>query len=175
MVGFVRESWETWCSECFLAGKCQRQLGNGGKFSTMSNSRTIEQKSEPAARLQPRVLFVDDDTSLCEMLSLYFQHFGMKVTTTGRPWHAIELLNQVSFDAVVLDLNLAGEDGLEVLRFAKGRFPFLPVIVFTGLDVDETLVKRCLANRADGFMRKTAGLGTLLAEVRRHVPESITT
>ena len=125
-----------------------------------------------SSKVGSHILFVDDDTSLCDMLSLYFEHFGVRVSTAGKPSPAIELLSAVTFDAVILDLNLAGEDGLEVLRFAKSKFPALPVIIFTGLDVDEGLIKKCLADRADAFMRKTAGLGTLLTKVQQYLQSS---
>jgi len=120
--------------------------------------------------VKPHILFVDDEAALCEMLSLYFREMGVEVTAAATPRQARDLIDETPFQAIILDLNLAGEDGLEVLRFAKSKTPQVPVIIFTGLDVDEYLVKKCLADRADGFMQKTAGLGNLLAEVRRHLP-----
>lgn len=120
--------------------------------------------------MKPHILFVDDEADWREMLTLYFTHKGLDVSTAGTVSEAKDRLEHGFYKLVVLDLNLAGEDGLEVLRFAKGRSPDVPVVVFTGLDVDENLVKRCLADRVDGFMRKTAGLESLLSEVRKHLP-----
>jgi len=121
--------------------------------------------------MRAHVLVVDDEVALCEMLSLYLDHKGFSVTAAHTIEQAMEMLNQNSFQfqLVVLDLNLAGQDGLEVLRFVKANRPHLPVIVFTGLDVDEALVKKCLADRVDGFMRKTDGLEKLFAEIQRHL------
>jgi DNA-binding response OmpR family regulator len=120
--------------------------------------------------VKPHILLVDDEAALCEMLSLYFGEMGLKVFAAATPQQARDLITKIQMHAIILDLNLAGEDGLEVLRFAKNTIPNVPVIIFTGLDVDEHLVKKCLADRADGFIRKTAGPGALLAEVRRHLP-----
>jgi len=119
--------------------------------------------------MQEHVLFVDDEVALGEMLSLYFQHKGVSVTTATTIEEALSELAKHSFQLLILDLNLAGQDGLEVLRSVKARQPELPVVIFTGLDVDENLVKRCLADRADGFMRKTDGLEKLFAEAQRHL------
>jgi two-component system response regulator GlrR len=121
--------------------------------------------------VQNHILVVDDEAALCEMLSLYLSHKGFLVTTAHTIEEAMERLeeNSFGFSVVVLDLNLAGQDGLEVLRFVKGRKPKLPIIIFTGLDVDENLIKKCLADRANGFMRKTDGLDKLYAEVQRHL------
>jgi len=121
--------------------------------------------------MQPHVLVVDDEAALCEMLSLYLVHKGFLVTTAGTIEQAMEQLetNSFAFNLVILDLNLAGQDGLEVLRFVKARKPNLPIIIFTGVDVDENLVKKWLSDRADGFMRKTDGLQKLFAEIQRHL------
>ena len=119
--------------------------------------------------MQPDILFVDDETALGEMLSLYFGHKGCAVATALTIEQAMEQLEKFQFRLIILDLNLAGQDGLEVLRFVKARYPELPVLIFTGQDVDENLVKRCLSDRADGFMRKTDGLEKLFAEVQRHL------
>jgi len=121
--------------------------------------------------MQPHVLVVDDEAALCEMLSLYLVHKGFLVTTAGTIEQAMEQLetNSFAFNLVIIDLNLAGQDGLEVLRFVKARKPNLPIIIFTGADVDENLVKKWLSDRADGFMRKTDGLQKLFAEIQRHL------
>ena len=120
--------------------------------------------------VKPHILFVDDDAELREMLTLYFKHKGFEVSSASTVAESKDCLEHGFYKLVILDLNLAGEDGLEVLRHVKARSPELPVVVFTGLDVDENLVKRCLADRVDGFMRKTSGLESLLKEVRRHLP-----
>jgi DNA-binding response OmpR family regulator len=117
--------------------------------------------------MRPHILFVDDEKALGDMLSIYFRHRGVDVCLATNPAEATAAFTQNRFQAVVLDLNLAGEDGLEVLRHVKKESPLTPVIIFTGLDVDENLVKTYLADRAEGFIRKTAGLGTLFAEVDR--------
>jgi two-component system OmpR family response regulator len=129
----------------------------------------LDQEEDERSKMPPQILFVDDETALGEMLSLYFGHKGFAVTTAGTVEQAMSRLEERPFDLVVLDLNLAGQDGLEVLRFVKSHYEKTPVVVFTGLDVDENLVKTCLADRADGFMRKTDGLEKLFAEVQRHL------
>ena len=120
--------------------------------------------------MKPHILFVDDEADWREMLTLYFKHNGFEVSTAATVSEARDCIEHGFYKLIVLDLNLAGEDGLEVLRFVKARSPEVPVVVFTGLDVDENLVKRGLADRVDGFMRKTGGLESLLKEVRRHMP-----
>jgi DNA-binding response OmpR family regulator len=120
--------------------------------------------------VKPRILFVEDEATLRDMLVLYLQHKGCEVETAVSVQRAKDSLEQSPFDLVILDLGLAGEDGLEVLHFSKARTPSLPVVIFTGLEMNEHLVRSCLQGQADGFMRKTEGFAKLFAEIRRHLP-----
>jgi DNA-binding response OmpR family regulator len=123
--------------------------------------------------VQPHILFIDDEAPIRELLSLYFRKKGFAVTTAVTGQEAKELLGRVWFDLVILDLDLGGEDGLELLDFVKGNRPDLPVVIFTGRDTDEDLLRQALAGRASGFMRKSDSLDNLFAEVCRHLPHTL--
>ncbi len=71
--------------------------------------------------MKPQILFVDDDAALCTLLSLYFGHHGLEVTSAATVRQATDLIAAKRFDAVVLDLCLGEADGLEVLRYVKAR------------------------------------------------------
>jgi DNA-binding response OmpR family regulator len=118
----------------------------------------------------PRILFVEDEAPMRDLLSLYLRNKGIEVTTAATGEEARELFCQVPLDLTILDLNLAGADGLEVLDFIKHNRPEHPVIIFTGVSDDELLVKRALAGRAAAVVRKMSSLTSLLAEVRKHLP-----
>ena len=81
----------------------------------------------------------------------------------------MERADQDRFDLAILDVNLAGENGLELLGFLKSNWPDLPLIVFTGMDGDELLLQRAMNCGADGFMLKTEPLEELFKEVTRHL------
>ena len=121
---------------------------------------------------KPRILFVDDEVLMREILTLYLSSRGMEVTTVVDGHQVRELLDKSPFDLTILDLDLDGEDGSEVLSFLKSKWPDRPVIIFTGITTDEALLKKALAGRADGFMRKMSSLGDLLSEVHRHLPRN---
>lgn len=121
--------------------------------------------------MSPRILFVDDEAQIRELLSLFLSGNGMQVSLAGTGAEARELLEQNPFDITILDLNLAGEDGLDVLNFIKSRWPKHPVIVFTGVADDEFFLKKALADRADGFVRKMSGLSSVLKTVRELLPK----
>jgi len=121
-------------------------------------------------RVTPHILFVDDEAPIREMLSLYFRKKGFTVTAAVTGQEAMELVDQVGFNLAILDVNLAGENGLELLGFMKSNHPALPVIMFTGYESDPDLLEKALAGGASGFMRKSESLDSLFAEVRKHLP-----
>ena len=82
--------------------------------------------------MTPHILFVDDEAPIREMLSLYFRKKGFTVTAAVTGQEAMELADQETFNLAILDVNLAGENGLELLGFMKSNHPELPVIMFTG-------------------------------------------
>ena len=114
--------------------------------------------------MKTRLLIVDDDKELCSLLSVYFEHLGYEVTTAQSDYGARDLLASQPFDVALLDWNLAGVLALDLLNFLRGRYPSMPVIVFTGTDVPDSLLERALDRRAS-FCRKNNSLQSLAMEV----------
>jgi two-component system response regulator GlrR len=114
------------------------------------------------------VLIVDDEEDLCELLSIRLEHhdFRASIATTGR--EAIEVLEREIVDAVILDLRLDGEDGLDLLDAVQQRSLDLPVIVLTAHGTVETAVA-ALNRGAYGFLTKPFHDHELLATVNHAV------
>ena len=110
-----------------------------------------------------------------DLLSIYLRHEGMEVTAVATRQQAKELFCQAPFDLTILDLNLAGEDGLDVLDFIKRHDSKHPVIIYSGLDEDELLQKKAFLGRANAVVRKMSSLASLLAEIRQYLPKSSST
>jgi len=87
-----------------------------------------------------RVLVVDDDTSMCDMLVSDLSEHGFTVTARTSGNAALDALAPGAFDAVVTDLNMPGMDGLELCRAIAGADPDVPVIVVTAFGSIETAV-----------------------------------
>src|SRR5437868_3415787 len=119
--------------------------------------------------MNPRILFVDDELPIRELLSLYFRKKGFDVSTAASGGEAMEAADQERFSAAIVDLNLAGENGLELLGFLKSNHPEVPIIIFTGLP-DPSLLQKAMAQGADAFMSKTDSLDKLYAQVISHIP-----
>ncbi|HSN44444.1 MAG TPA: response regulator, partial [Propionibacteriaceae bacterium] len=81
-----------------------------------------------------RVLTVDDETSLTELLSMALRYEGWEVSTAASGLAAVKTAREVRPDAIVLDMMLPDFDGLEVMRRIRTEQPDVPVIFLTARD-----------------------------------------
>ncbi|EWS98322.1 response regulator GlrR [Pseudoalteromonas sp. SCSIO_11900] len=78
-----------------------------------------------------KVLLVDDDASLLQLLAIRIQSKGYEVTTCDSGMNALQLLKNQVFDAVITDLRMDEMDGMALHRQLQNRYPALPVIMMT--------------------------------------------
>jgi two-component system response regulator RstA len=112
----------------------------------------------------PHILLVEDDIPLAEWVADYLTARDFKVTTTGRGDDAVELINQLNPDLVLLDGMLPGMDGLDVCKAVRPNFEN-PIIMLTARDeeIDEVLG---LEMGADDYITKPVRARALLARIR---------
>jgi two-component system response regulator HydG len=99
--------------------------------------------SPPERAARPRVLVVDDELSMAEMLASGLSERSFDATALGSSADAVKLLeaNEPRFDAIVTDLRMPGVDGLELLSIARRTDPRRPVIVMTAYSAVETAIE----------------------------------
>src|ERR1700690_3874787 len=119
-----------------------------------------------------RILLVEDDARLAEMLQEYLGQAGFAVTAVSLGANALERLNEAEYDAVVLDLMLPDMDGLEVCRRLRADHD-TPVLMLTARgDAIDRIVGLELG--ADDYLPKPFEprelLSRLRATVRRRNP-----
>lgn len=120
----------------------------------------------------PRLLIVDDDRRLADMLGTYLMQNGMEVEIAGTAATGIRQLRSVAntqpFSAVVLDLMLPDTDGLEVCRIIRAMAPPLgstPIVMLTAKgDAMDRVVGLELG--ADDYLPKPFEPRELLARLR---------
>jgi two-component system NtrC family response regulator len=78
------------------------------------------------------VLLIDDEALFLEVMVKVLGRHGITAHSATDGLVGIELMTRVHPDAVVLDLKMPGEGGLEVLRKIKELDPLIPVIILTG-------------------------------------------
>lgn len=78
-----------------------------------------------------RLLLVDDDTGLLELLKIFLESIGHQVEAHSSPADAIKALHSREFDLVISDLRMGPIDGMSMLNTAQTVDPTLPVIILT--------------------------------------------
>lgn len=92
-------------------------------------------------KIPTKILLVDDEKDLIEMLSLRLQETGEKVKSAYSGQECLETLDKNNIDVVILDIKMPGMDGIETLQEIKKRFPLVEVIMLTGHGSTETAVE----------------------------------
>ena len=82
--------------------------------------------------IQPHVLIVDDDSSIRALLAEYFGENGLRVSTAVSGKEMSAILAEAAIDLIVLDLRLAGEDGMAIARTLRSESA-IPLIMLTGV------------------------------------------
>jgi two-component system OmpR family response regulator len=113
----------------------------------------------------PRVLLVDDDTSMQHMLANYLEQHNMRVFSATQKQEVTRQFAAGEPDLVILDLRLGEENGLDLLREIRSRSG-VPVIIITGHQHDEIDRVVGLELGADDYVAKPFGLRELLARIR---------
>ena len=112
-----------------------------------------------------RVLVVEDDEMISRFLQRMLGAEGFDVELVHNGPAALERLQTITIDLVLLDLSLPQMDGFELLRQIRPSFPKLPVIVLTGRSPAESIVS-VLEAGADDCVNKPFSYQELLARIR---------
>jgi DNA-binding response OmpR family regulator len=112
-----------------------------------------------------RVLIAEDDPALASFVrkGLEAEHYAVDVTTCGEQARAMAA--EMDYDLLVLDLNLAGVDGVSILRHLRTRKPSMPILILTSRNRVEDRVQ-CLDLGADDFVGKPFSFAELSARIR---------
>lgn len=112
-----------------------------------------------------RVLVVDDEANLTELLGMALRYEGWEVLTAGTGTAAVRTAKEFKPDAVVLDMMLPDFDGMEVLRRMRAEDPDIPVLFLTAKDAVEDRVAGLTAG-GDDYVTKPFSLEEVVARVR---------
>ena len=116
--------------------------------------------------MREKIMLVDDETEFLEVMSERLASRGIDVTTSTSAENAIERLGKEPFDAVILDLQMPGMDGLEALKHMKEKRPELQVILLTGHATVEKGVEAIKLGAMD-LIEKPADLESLKEKIKK--------
>ena len=111
-----------------------------------------------------RVLIVDDEVEFARLLCERLEARGLAVETVFSGEEALEIAQQKTFDAILLDLAMPGMNGIETLERLRDINPDLQIILFTGnATVSATLEAMKLG--AVDLLEKPANIATVMSKI----------
>jgi two-component system KDP operon response regulator KdpE len=111
------------------------------------------------------VLVVDDEPPLRRVLQTTLTARGFSVEESGSAERAIELVRQVAFELVLLDINMPGMGGIEACRRIRNLSPQAAIVMVTVRDGESDIVQALEAG-ADDYITKPFRFGELVARLR---------
>jgi DNA-binding NtrC family response regulator len=122
--------------------------------------------------MSEKVLLVDDEKDFLDIMSERMEARGMTVKTADSADKALEMLENESFDAIVMDFKMPGMDGIQALKNIKTQKPELQIILLTGYATVEKTVEAMKIGATD-LLEKPADLEALAAKIKQAKAEKM--
>ncbi|MFW9914695.1 MAG: PAS domain S-box protein [Candidatus Thorarchaeota archaeon] len=122
----------------------------------------------------PRILLVDDDEELLDVTKAFLEDEDPEFTleTTNSPYEALQRLSNEVFDALVVDYQMPGLNGLQLLEKLRKNNNNVPFIMFTGRGREEVAMQ-ALNLGADYYLMKGGDLGSQYGELAHIIRSAI--
>jgi len=132
--------------------------------------QTSARPSPAAAGGRPRVLVVDDEATIRDLLSktLALAEYDVDIAPDGRT--ALERLRMIPYDLLITDLKMPGVDGLTVIREARRLKADLPVIIITGFSNEASAIEAVNLG-VSGYLTKPFRVPRVLAAAAKALGE----
>lgn len=112
-----------------------------------------------------RVLLVDDEEEFISVLSERMETRGIKVDTAASGKEALKKVEEGSYDAIILDLQMPEMDGIETLKRLQSKNPDLQIILLTGYATLEKGIEAVKLGAMD-FLEKPADIHKLMEIIK---------
>ena len=112
-----------------------------------------------------KLLVIDDDTAVTDLLSLLLKSQGFEVIATNNSSDGLSMIREMQPDLVILDLMMPEMDGWEVCRAVR-QFSQVPIIILSALN-DPSMIASVLDAGADDYLTKPTPSRVLVAHINR--------
>ena len=112
-----------------------------------------------------KLLVIDDDSAVTDLLSLLLKSQGFEVFATNNSAEGLGMIRELEPDLVVLDLMMPEMDGWEVCRSVR-QFSQVPIIILSALN-DPSMIASVLDAGADDYLTKPTPSRVLVAHINR--------
>jgi two-component system, OmpR family, response regulator MtrA len=122
--------------------------------------------------MSTKILVIDDDLAITELMSMLLKTHGFEVFTTNSGTDGIKLVKEKSPDVVLLDLMMPDMDGWQVSKAIRA-FSTVPILILSAIN-DPAMVASVLDSGADDFLVKPVPSSVLVAHIRKTVRQTDT-
>jgi DNA-binding response OmpR family regulator len=112
-----------------------------------------------------KLIVIDDDTAVTDLLSLLLKSQGFEVFATNNSSDGLNMVREIQPDLVILDLMMPEMDGWEVCRAVR-QFSQVPIIILSALN-DPSMIASVLDAGADDYLTKPTPSRVLVAHINR--------
>ncbi|MFH1799882.1 MAG: response regulator [Candidatus Omnitrophota bacterium] len=112
-----------------------------------------------------KLLIVDDEVEICEFLKSFFEDRDFEVAVANGGSQALEKIVTFHPEVVLLDIQMPGMDGLQVLKKIKETYPKVKVIMVTAVETQEK-IEEAMRFGADNYITKPLSLEYLEKDVQ---------
>jgi two-component system OmpR family response regulator len=137
----------------------------GGRSGAVQSGGTVSSDARDGAQARPRLLVVEDDPNIVELLSASLRFAGFEVSAATNGADAVASAREARPDLVVLDVMLPDLDGFEVIRRMREGGVRTPVVFLTARDATDDKI-RGLTLGGDDYVTKPFSLEELTARIR---------
>jgi DNA-binding response OmpR family regulator len=121
--------------------------------------------SSTEMKMTIKLLVIDDDAAVTDLLTLLLKSQGFEVFATNNSTDGLAMIREVQPDLVILDLMMPEMDGWEVCRSVR-QFSQVPIIILSALN-DPSMIASVLDAGADDYLTKPTPSRVLVAHINR--------
>jgi two-component system response regulator MtrA len=114
-----------------------------------------------------KILVIDDDMAITELMSMLLKTHGFDVITTNSGMEGVKLVREKNPNVVLLDLMMPDMDGWQVSKAIRA-FNNVPILILSAIN-DPSMVASVLDTGADDFLVKPVPSSVLVAHIRKMV------
>jgi len=117
--------------------------------------------------MSTKILVIDDDLAITELMSMLLKTHGFDVITTNSGAEGVKLVREKNPSVVILDLMMPDMDGWQVSKAIRA-FNNVPILILSAIN-DPSMVASVLDTGADDFLVKPVPSSVLVAHIRKMV------
>ncbi len=149
-------------------------VDKGQRLRALKGKVRRRSRKEQPTTPQPRILLIDDEKLLNEMMQEALRSAGYQVDAAFDGEEGIQKLRSHPYDLILLDIRMPRKDGLEVLQFVRDEFPNIKVVIITGL-ANKKEIAETVKMGAFACLKKPFPIDKVLEIIRRALISGRTT